>query len=481
MRTFGLVIAAAGLAACVARQDSATPEAAPPSDAEPVAETWPWPDATSDSGGLTMRLRPLVGEYSIATDAGPGFAMEAHFATDDPDVILAGGPRASILSPASTLARTAFDAAGEDTWSCRTSDHGRTAIVIVPAAAAGTRLVDLEVRCRLLRVREWTTHDVGSFGAGRREDIAADPYALSVECQPDGVIVSATMPGRSRSAGADRDDIGHLLDHSWAALSVEVRDANGALLDATSEMGTERASTTEFQSGTREHRGPIAYPVAVRLRVPKTYDLEYPTFTWHGISLPTSPVTVPKGAASRSEHDPPPLSPAPTDYVREALTSPWPWIFVKRPGVHEGSDAYMDAPAADFAVARTYATVQSKGALSGSGERLTLLTEKATYAVNEEIRVLHVYEATRPGLFVHVCGPKSVCGETLDGKLVTPAVAEPAPYDGPVIPSPWIDCAYEVTTYKLPAGRHVLRWTSKPSEFDDGPALTSNELFLDVR
>jgi len=138
------------------------------------------------------------------------------------------------------------------------------------------------------------------------------------------------------------------------------------------------------------------------------------------------------------------------------------------------------APLADNDVAKSYARSKTKGALTPSGERLTILTAKTTYAVGEEIRVIHVYEATRPGVGVYVMGPKAIGGETIDGVLVTPPSGVPAAYDGAVVPSPWADFNYDITVYRLPAGRHVIRWTSETPR-EDSPMMASNEIVVDVR
>jgi hypothetical protein len=148
--------------------------------------------------------------------------------------------------------------------------------------------------------------------------------------------------------------------------------------------------------------------------------------------------------------------------------------------VRRGNDI-VDAPAADIAVLRSYPSLPGKGPLTGAaGERLTILTAKTTYAPGEEIRVIHVHEATLPGASLYVMGPKEVSGEYVDGKLASrAATVQPGAYDGAVLASPGVDTNYDITSHRLAAGRHTLQWRSDTLS---GPAvLESNVVAVDVR
>ncbi len=139
----------------------------------------------------------------------------------------------------------------------------------------------------------------------------------------------------------------------------------------------------------------------------------------------------------------------------------------------------VDAPESDVAVAKSYARSCVKGPLVPDGERLTILTAKATYARDEQIRVVHVHEATRAGVDVYGMGPKEVFGETVDGRATTrPELVESA-YDGVVEPAPAVDFNYEITSYRLAPGRHVIRWSQRTMSSD--LVLTSNEIVVEVR
>jgi len=136
----------------------------------------------------------------------------------------------------------------------------------------------------------------------------------------------------------------------------------------------------------------------------------------------------------------------------------WPGLFVR------SGDQIVEAPPEDQALAQTYPRWSDKGPLI-AGRRITCLTPKTTYGLNEGIHVIHVYEVVVPGHLVYVMGPKPVYGEYLDGRLVTlePPQGEdpfvPANYDGRALPSPAVDYNYDVTIYSFSApGRHQIDW-----------------------
>jgi hypothetical protein len=124
----------------------------------------------------------------------------------------------------------------------------------------------------------------------------------------------------------------------------------------------------------------------------------------------------------------------------------------------------VEAPEEDQAVARDYPEFISKGQAVG-GVRLTIMTTKTRYEIGEEVRVIHVLEATDPGHELYVMGPKTVYGEYVDNELATPPPPEADPpwqpqfYDGAVEPSPGLDYNYEITAYRFSQpGPHFVRW-----------------------
>jgi hypothetical protein len=152
--------------------------------------------------------------------------------------------------------------------------------------------------------------------------------------------------------------------------------------------------------------------------------------------------------------------------------SRWPGLYVR------DGNQIVEASEEDISVARSYPMWGDKGQII-DGKRLTILTKKTTYQVNEEIRVIHVVEVTGPGHMVHVMGPKQIYGEHVDGQLVTEPLPEretplvPSMYDGAVLPSPAVDYNYEITSYSFSKpGTHCFQWRLGP--------LESNVLTLEV-
>ena len=143
--------------------------------------------------------------------------------------------------------------------------------------------------------------------------------------------------------------------------------------------------------------------------------------------------------------------------------------------------AIVDAPAADIAVLRSYPAWADKGALTGpASERLTILTAKSVYAAGEEVRVVHVHEATKAGAELYVVGPKEIFGEYVDGKLASrAAAASPLGYDGRVLQSPGADHNYEVSVHRLAPGTHEIEW--RFATLSGPTVLRSKTLRIQVR
>jgi hypothetical protein len=141
-------------------------------------------------------------------------------------------------------------------------------------------------------------------------------------------------------------------------------------------------------------------------------------------------------------------------------------------------DRIVEAPDADQAVVDGYAEWEPKGEVR-DGVRLTIMAASTEYRPGEPMRVIHVLEATEPGVLLYVMGPKPVLGEYVDGELRTPDVPAgvdplvPANYDGRVLAGPGIDVNWEITEYRFdePA-EHTVHW--RPGSHE------SNELIVTV-
>lgn len=140
-----------------------------------------------------------------------------------------------------------------------------------------------------------------------------------------------------------------------------------------------------------------------------------------------------------------------TDLRAEYLKH-WPGLYMRK-----GSEI-IEALPEDIAVAKSYPAAKDKGKVV-RGKRLSILTKKNRYQINEEIRVIHVMEVVEPGYKIFVMGPKVIYGEYVDGNLVTPEEAPEQIYDGLVLDSPDVDYNYDITSYRFfELGRHRIDW-----------------------
>jgi hypothetical protein len=142
-------------------------------------------------------------------------------------------------------------------------------------------------------------------------------------------------------------------------------------------------------------------------------------------------------------------------------------------------DRIVEAPEADQQVAEQYPKWATKGR-ARDGIRLTIMTASSQYGPGDAVRVVHVLEATGPGVPLHVMGPKEVRDEYVDGELRTPPVPPgvdpllPPSYDGRVLDGPGVDVNWEITVYRFDdPGEHTIAW--RPGE------LRSNTLRLDIK
>ena len=130
----------------------------------------------------------------------------------------------------------------------------------------------------------------------------------------------------------------------------------------------------------------------------------------------------------------------------------WPGLYMRK------GDKIIEALPEDIAVAKSYPLAKDKGKVV-DGKRLTILTMKNRYLVNEEVRVIHVMEAVGLGHKIFAMGPKTIYGEYVDGNLVTPVEAPEQIYDGLVLDSPDVDYNYDITSYRFfEPGRHRIHW-----------------------
>src|SRR5262249_43971758 len=139
------------------------------------------------------------------------------------------------------------------------------------------------------------------------------------------------------------------------------------------------------------------------------------------------------------------------------------------------------APIELLQLARTYPQFPNKGTII-EGRRITVMTEREEYKIDEVVRVIHVLEAIDGARSVYVMGPKPISDEYVDGTRATPPSSHRASYDGVVIPGPAVDFNYDITQYTFHrAGRHTIEWRGGGADIEGLSGLRSNVIRLSIR
>jgi hypothetical protein len=142
-------------------------------------------------------------------------------------------------------------------------------------------------------------------------------------------------------------------------------------------------------------------------------------------------------------------------------------------------DRLVPAPMELLLLARTYPQFAHKGKVF-DGRRITLMTERQRYRVDEAVRVIHVLEAVDRRVLVYDMGPKPVFEEYVDGARVSPRWMA-APYDGVVLDGPAVDFNYDVTEYRFHApGRHAIEWRGGGAQIESLQGLRSNTVVVSI-
>jgi hypothetical protein len=144
-------------------------------------------------------------------------------------------------------------------------------------------------------------------------------------------------------------------------------------------------------------------------------------------------------------------------------------------------DKIVEAPPELLKLAQSYPSFADKGKTS-KGRRITIMAEKKVYKVGEPVRIVHVLEATDPGLEVYAMGPKPVHDEFIDGKNVCPRPADAASiYDGVVLRGPAVDFHYDITSHVFAQpGKHTIQWKGGGHPIEGKLGLESNVLTINV-
>jgi hypothetical protein len=143
-------------------------------------------------------------------------------------------------------------------------------------------------------------------------------------------------------------------------------------------------------------------------------------------------------------------------------------------------DKIVDAPLEDFAVAKTYHSFPDKGPVK-DGQRITILTSKLEYKIGEQVRVIHVLEAIKPGIEVYMLGPKPIVNEYVDGHLVGLKGPFCLPRRGAVLDRPIANFNYDITSYTFSnQGHHTIQWKGYGGLNDAYPHLESNTITVTI-
>jgi hypothetical protein len=123
----------------------------------------------------------------------------------------------------------------------------------------------------------------------------------------------------------------------------------------------------------------------------------------------------------------------------------------------------VEANQEDRDVLFNYYSYENKGEII-EDNRVTILTNKTKYRVNEEVKIIHVYESLTKGKELLINGPKRIYDEFVNGELVTEiSSTKEYPwiglYDGITISSPDLDYGFDITNYKFSKkGLYVIQW-----------------------
>jgi hypothetical protein len=135
-------------------------------------------------------------------------------------------------------------------------------------------------------------------------------------------------------------------------------------------------------------------------------------------------------------------------------------------GLYARKDNHIvEAKPEDAVLAKAYSKWPNKGPVI-DGRRITIMATKQVYRLNEELRIIHVLEATLPGYEVYLMGPKAIIGEYVNGQLQGKEASgnqtdpfRPEEYDGRVLNSPAIDYNFDITAYSFPQpGLYTISW-----------------------
>ena len=250
---------------------ASSPASREPEDTRPVA--------ISEDGQYRLRLDGVQWQPFISDMGRHLLLVGASLLDPDEGALLAWeDPRSQFVSEdGRVLPLDPEDEGRRFVWGVE-SGEGWFAHVLDPGDPA-TRMASLAYEVAVLRVRSWDTVSAPGIGRDSVIDLDAPPFRIRVEsgqqvCQ---VTVQGGTPG--------------FLDCTWAESSVGVFDCRGRRLEVISGGGGHDSYDIDFAAPKADGAAgvPISFPLEVRFRVPKEYDVERVPFLFRDIALPPRP------------------------------------------------------------------------------------------------------------------------------------------------------------------------------------------------
>jgi len=137
----------------------------------------------------------------------------------------------------------------------------------------------------------------------------------------------------------------------------------------------------------------------------------------------------------------------------------------------------MPGTISDMNTLKNYIDYKDKGKLKNNS-RVTIMSAQKGYKIDEEVRIIHVYESLAEGQELLTNSPKKIYDEYINDSLKT----EKSPdsnypwvflYDGGIDESPGLDYGFDITRYMFSEkGTYEIQW--KPG------AMESNILKITV-
>ncbi len=254
----------------------------PPAVAGPPAapaEVDDRPMAISEDGRYRLRLDGMQWMESLPDRGGPSLMVGASLLNPDGDTLLAWeDPRSRFVSEdGQEIPQDVENVGDRFTWGVDCTERSFQHVLDVGTRSLPLRAIAYKVA--ILRVRSLEIFATGGIGRDKAIDMEASPFHLRIETGAQVCRVTV----RGGTAG--------FLDNAWAQEAKEVVDSRGSRLECIGGSGGRESYVYDLAAPKTDGRAgvSISYPVELRLRVPKEYDLERVLFEFRDVALPARP------------------------------------------------------------------------------------------------------------------------------------------------------------------------------------------------